>query len=104
MCKFCGFFQNVGEDSKYLLPNAHPCAKADAHRILGELYIQWAQPNDVTRKCEFCGREYSVSSCAAPRPWATGEHGWWQIPQGMDRDQSIAFWKDQGINKGSPYL
>ncbi len=102
MCKFCGFYQLVGKDSIYLVPNAHSCEHADACRILGELYIQWAKADEVTRKCYFCKHKYSISSYTVPRPWATPEHGWWEIPQGMSRDDSIEFWRAQG--KDAPYL
>ena len=96
MCKFCGFYQKVGQDSRYLVPTAHACEKAP--HILGEPYIQWAQTDEVIPKCFYCDQEYAVESYLAPRPSATPGHGWWAIPQGMDRDTSIAFWKVQGLN------
>ena len=96
MCKFCGFFQNVGEESSYLVPNAHPCERSPT--ILGERYIQWCGATEVSRQCFSCAEEYDVRSHLVSRPSATPEHVWWQVPQDMDRAGYVAFWKGQGIS------
>jgi hypothetical protein len=98
MCKFCGFFQNVGEDSEYLVPTVpHQCP--DYATVLEYPYIQWAREYECDRSCDYCGVEYSVSDARVQRPADGSTHPWRQMPQAQTYQQAIAYWASLGQDR-----
>jgi hypothetical protein len=96
MCKFCGFFQNVGGDPQQLIPTVHSCGRP---AVLGTPYVQWAQPSETTRQCEGCGDTYSVASHTAQRPHDDTHHPWHQVPTSGTFEDYAAFWALNGLGK-----
>jgi hypothetical protein len=101
LCKFCGYYREVGKQPVQLRATAHRCA--NQYRVLGELYVQWVQAHEDPLICQSCNHRVSVAEASITRPIDNKSHAWWQFPQGLSTDQAIEFWRRAG-QPGKGYL
>lgn len=90
LCKFCGFYQCVGEDPVQFRPCAHQCESWP--EVLGAPYIQWIGPDQKSYDCFYCAEDVPSGPTAIPRPAETEDHPWREVPQGLTYGGYQRFW------------
>jgi hypothetical protein len=92
-CKFCGFWQHVGQAAFLAVPTVHDCAKWPV--ILGALEAWWELPEKVTFDCPMptCGaKALRVAERRVEPPIENRRHPWWSVPQHRSYIEYRAFW------------
>jgi hypothetical protein len=97
LCKFCGFFQNVGEFSMTLIATVHGCPHQPLHQILGAPQIQWVRLDERKPTCFACEGQYDAANHVVTRPVDDAKHPWWAVPQGQSYDEGMAYWRRVGL-------
>ena len=94
-CRFCGFYQMVGQRPRRLRPVVHDCEEWP--EIADAPYIWWIASDERWYECSFCGKRTPVersntfvrgTGIVAPSDDPT--HPWWHVPQ----DQSYAYYRE----------
>ena len=93
-CKFCGFWQNVGQPVVPHSATVHDCAGWPT--VAGARYIWWVSPLERTYNCPYCKTQVDVPSATVPKPVDDGAHPWAQMPQGLSFADSHTWWKAHG--------
>ena len=57
-CKFCGFWQHVGQPAVTNKPTVHNCEEWP--KVAGAAYTWWVQPDEEIYTCPYCGVEVHV--------------------------------------------
>jgi hypothetical protein len=96
LCKFCGFYQEVGGASIELRPCVHPCDQVP--QVAGAPVITWIRPNETLYVCESCGQETDLAESLISSPALDPNHPWWGVPQDLSRQEYVRFW----LNTGAP--
>jgi hypothetical protein len=108
-CRFCGFWQAIGEKSVQFRPTAHACdewpecAKAP--------YVWWVHPDQKQFDCPYCGQVAKVEShnafergSAQLAPVDDPDHPWRKVPQGRPYSYYLRFWENWPVTKGRVIL
>jgi hypothetical protein len=96
-CKFCGFWQNVGERVIIHFAVVHDCDRNTSIAAAPE--IQWVAPHERIVKCYGCQQDFEVAGFIITAPSDDPSHPWWNVPQGLSYDDSIIFWQSQGFDR-----
>jgi len=94
LCKFCGFYEEVGAEPAQCRATVHGCSSWPT--VAGASYIWWVQPEETRYSCPYCGTMVGVVAVGANRPADDRSHPWWQVPQNLTFDQAAAFWLEHG--------
>ncbi len=93
-CRFCGFYQQVGQQCSRRRPVAHDCDNWP--EVAGAPYVWWVAADVRWYHCTFCDNPrvpvatsnvFSKGS-GIVAPSDDPQHPWWHVPQ----DQSYAFY------------
>jgi hypothetical protein len=108
-CRFCGFWQAVGEEPQQFRPAAHECS--DWPECAKAKYLWWIHPEEKLFKCPYCRQQVAVDSNnafvrgAVPRPPANDpEHPWHKVPQNRSYSYYLRFWENWPLTKGRVVL
>ena len=108
-CRFCGFYQVVGEEPVQLLPVVHKCD--DWPECAKAPYVWWVHPNDQSFRCPFCGRESDITSRNVFKPGVlvdgpseTFDHPWKKVPQNRPYGYYQRFWENWEFTRGRVVL
>jgi hypothetical protein len=108
-CRFCGFYQEVGEEPAQFLPVTHDC---DEWPVCAKAPYVWWVPQDTDRfTCPFCGRNADVRGLnvfkrgvMVDRPSDLEDHPWRKVPQHRDYAYYLRFWENWDFTKGRVVL
>ena len=108
-CRFCGFYQVVGEKPAQFLPVVHDC---DEWPVCAKApYVWWVEPDTEQFTCPFCGRSLSVRGrnvfkrgVLVERPSEMPDHPWSMVPQDRSYDYYLRFWENWDFTKGRVVL
>jgi hypothetical protein len=90
-CKFCGFWQRVGEESFVAIPTVHRCGNWPT--ILGAAQPWWEVPEHTAFDCPCCGVVgLRIADWLVGVPRDERAHPWWGVPQGRTQDEYRTFW------------
>ena len=108
-CRFCGYFQAVGQPPTRLRPVAHNCENwpeaAEAP------YIWWIPMDEKWYVCHYCKRRLAVAGAnafmkgaAVTPPADDPNHPWWKVPQNASYDTYYKLWENWPCTKGRVFL
>jgi hypothetical protein len=103
-CKFCGFWQRVGEEPFTAIPTVHICGNGSP--ILGAPQIWWEVPENRMFDCRYCpAKGLSVENWQVSAPRDEPRHPWWEIPQGLSQEEYRQFWaaRESWLEDCMPY-
>jgi len=108
-CRFCGFWQFVGEAPIQYRPTAHGCPEwPDCARAP---YIWWIDPDEKAYTCPYCDQQVVVETQNTFRkgalvlgPSEDLSHPWRKVPQGRDYDYYQRLWENWAITRGRVVL
>jgi hypothetical protein len=108
-CRFCGFFQEIGQAPARMRPVVHGCP--DWPQVAKAPYIWWMLPSQRFFECPWCNQQVAV---AAPNSFMKGalvtppsedpDHPWWRVPQGRPYSFYYKFWENWRSTKGRVVL
>jgi hypothetical protein len=101
-CRFCGFYQAIGEPGTLARPTAHGCANWP--EIAKAAYVWWSPPTEHSYRCPFCGETVQVANHIMRAPSDDPQHPWWRVPQGKNRFYYARFWENWPFTKGRVFL
>jgi hypothetical protein len=94
-CRFCGFYQGVGQQPARRRAVAHKCEEWP--EVAGAPYIWWIPADERWYVCNFCGKRAAVETsnvfqkgAGITPPSDDPGHPWWNVPQ----DQTYSFYYD----------
>lgn len=96
-CKFCGFWQDVGQPPVTNKATVHNCEEWPA--VAGAAYIWWVRPDEDSYSCPYCAAEVRIDEAFVTAPAQDSSHPWWRVPQGMTLDEAADFWATHGQNR-----
>jgi hypothetical protein len=85
-CKFCGFWQNVGQLPHEII--RYECRQPD------HWTMDWREPHE-SWQCPICTRPYSPSA-AVPWPADDPTHPWHETPTAGSQADYISYWVSRG--------
>jgi hypothetical protein len=94
LCKFCGFYEAIGDAAIACRATIHGCAQWP--RVAGAPYVWWVPPDERQYRCPYCGAAVEVGTATVARPVDDPSHPWRDVPQGATFDQAAAFWARHG--------
>jgi hypothetical protein len=104
-CRFCGFYQEVGQQPKRRRPVAHGCDEWP--EIAGAPYIWWIAPDERFFVCAFCGQRAPAETsnvfmkgAGITAPSDDPGHPWWNVPQDESYSFYYNFWEQWPSTKG----
>lgn len=108
-CRFCGFWQLVGQEPTHLRATAHACSAWPS--CARAPYVWWVQPDQRTYKCPYCdqqvvleSRNAFVKGAALETPATDANHPWHKVPQGRSYSYYLRFWENWPVTKGRVIL
>ncbi len=108
-CRFCGYFQAVGQAPTRLRPVTHDCENWP--QAAGAPYIWWIPMDEKWYVCHYCqrrlavaGRNAFVRGAAVTPPADDPNHPWWKVPQGASYDTYYKLWENWRCTKGRVFL
>ncbi len=100
LCKFCGFYQQVGLVPKQLRPCCHDCRPLVARAP----YITWLPRGAMVFTCGACEtRAMDVEGHQCTSPTEDLDHPWRKVPQNLSAEKYREFWEQNGA-PGKVYL
>ena len=108
-CRFCGYWQAVGQPPVQLRATVHGCA---AWPVCARArYVWWVHPEQRTYTCPYCGqqvvledRNAFLKGAVLPAPAADSGHPWHRVPQGRSYSYYLRFWENWPVTKGRVIL
>ena len=108
-CRFCGFYQEVGQKPVQFLPVAHSCEEWP--ECARAPYIWWVPPDQEQYTCPYCGRESAVRGrniftpgVLTASPAEDVDHPWGKVPQNRPYAYYIRFWENWDVTRGRVVL
>ena len=108
-CRFCGFYQVVGEEPIQFLPVVHACD--DWPECARAPYVWWVHPNEQRFTCPFCGLQSDVRArnvftpgVLVDGPSDAQDHPWRKVPQHRSYTYYQRFWENWKCTKGRVVL
>ena len=108
-CRFCGFWQAVGEDPIQFRPTIHDCEEWP--ECARAPYVWWVHPEDRRYTCPFCDQKVNVKShntymkgVLVLSPFENLDHPWRKVPQNRPYTYYLRFWENWPITKGRVIL
>lgn len=101
-CRFCGFWQRVGDAPQQFVPTAHDCDEwPECSRAP---YIWWTAPSINSYPCPYCRGTVVVAASLVSVPNDDPDHPWWKIPQGRSQSFYQRLWKNWPCSAGRTVL
>ena len=104
-CRFCGFYQEVGQQSTRRRPVSHDCDQWP--EIAGAPYVWWIAPDERWFHCNFCDRRAAVETSnvfmkgsGITAPSDNPNHPWWHVPQDQSYSFYYSYWEQWPSTKG----
>lgn len=104
-CRFCGFYQEVGQQPTRRQPVAHNCDKWP--EVAGAPYVWWVAADQRSYHCSFCDNAAVIETSnvfakgsGIVAPSDDPHHPWWHVPQDQSYSFYYKYWEQWPSTKG----